>query len=252
MVEELIAKLEEQSVRILDECLHEIKSSAGPEVQKVPDEELRVSLYMLLLHVIEFLRKAAGATPAHTSDFRSVFLDGMRIVVDAIDNQSSFTAGHSMAVARHAGNLAARLGLSDREIADVEYAARIHNIGLINSSHRALTIARTLSDDELQQARNHCVVGAELLRPVEFLAAMVPMIRYHHTRYDGSGFPGGSGGEQLPLGARIIAISDAYQAMISPRPHRPAMTREQAIGEIDKGSGKQFDPRLVPLAHELG
>jgi HD-GYP domain-containing protein (c-di-GMP phosphodiesterase class II) len=74
-----------------------------------------------------------------------VFLEGMKIGVDAIDNQSSFTQGHSVAVARHAGMLAARMSLSDREISDVEYAARIHNIGLINSSHRALTLSRTLT-----------------------------------------------------------------------------------------------------------
>ncbi len=251
MVEELISKLEENSVKILDECLQEIKAAAGPEVQKVPDEELRVSLYMLLLQVIEFLRRATGAGPARVGDFRQVFIDGMKIVVDAIDNQSSFTAGHSAAVARHAGILAARMSLSDREISDVENAARIHNLGLINSSQRALTLSRTLNEDELQQARNHCVLGAEILRPIEFLAPMVPMVRYHHTRYDGSGYPGGTGGQNLPLGARIIAVADAYQAMISPRPHRPAMTREQALAEIDKGAGKQFDPKLAGLAHEI-
>jgi HD-GYP domain-containing protein (c-di-GMP phosphodiesterase class II) len=95
------------------------------------------------------------------------------------------------------------------------------------------------------------VLGAEILRPIEFLAPLVPMIRYHHTRYDGSGYPGGTGGQQLPLGARIIAVADAYQAMLSARPHRPAMTREQAIAEIDRGAGKQFDPKLAALAHEL-
>jgi HD-GYP domain-containing protein (c-di-GMP phosphodiesterase class II) len=142
------------------------------------------------------------------------------------------------------------LGLKDEEINDLEYAAWIHNIGLINQSQKLSLLPRALSQDELKAARNHTVVGAEMVRPIEFLSTMVPIIRYHHNRYDGGG-QAELQGDAIPLGARIIMLADAYQAMIEPRAYRPALERKEALNEIVKGSGSQFDPALVPLAHEL-
>ena len=89
------------------------------------------------------------------------------------------------------------------------------------------------------------------MRPVEFLADMVPMVRYHHAHWDGSGFPAGVEGEQIPLGARVIAVADAFEAMTSERPHRPAMSRDDALNEVMVQSKKQFDPKLVAIAHVM-
>jgi HD-GYP domain-containing protein (c-di-GMP phosphodiesterase class II) len=112
-------------------------------------------------------------------------------------------------------------------------------------------LPRTLTSDELKQARNHTAVGAEMIRPIEFLSNLVPVIRYHHHRFDGGNAPNEAKGEDIPLGARIIAIADAYQAMLEPRAYRPALPRNEALLELVRGSGTQFDPKLVPLAHEL-
>ena len=250
--DKIVKRLEDQSVQLMEETLSEIKETGSEHIKAVPEEELRVCLYMFVLKVLDFVREMAGlAPPSGPVDFKQLFLEAASIIVEAIDAQNTYTVNHSAKVARHAGFIAGRLGLSDEEIADIEYAARIHNIGLINTSQRLLNSPRRLTDQELSLARNHCVVGAEIIRPIEFLSNIVPMVRYHHTRYDGGGFPGGLKGENLPLGARIIALADAFQAMISERPYRPALSVEEALKEIDKEAGKQFDPKLVPIAHEL-
>jgi len=250
--DKIVKRLEDQSVKLMEETLSEIRATASEHIKGVPDEELRVCLYMFVLKVLDFVRGVAGMSPtAAPSDFKQVFLESGRLVMEAIDAQNSYTSAHSEKVARHSGMIAGRLGLTDQEIVDIEYAAHVHNIGMINTSQRLITSPRKLTDKELSAARNHCVVGAEILRPIEFLSKIVPMVRYHHTRFDGGGFPGGLKGDDLPLGARIISISDAYQAMISERPHRPAYSLDDALKEIDKEAGKQFDPKLVPIAHEL-
>lgn len=250
--ERLLKQLEDQSVRLMEETLAEIRETGSDHIKSLPEEDLRVCLYLFVLKVLDFIRKTSGMSEESTrSDFKQVFLDATRGIVEAIDAQSTYTVRHSERVAHHSGLIAGRLGLTDQEIWDIEYAAHIHNLGLINTSQRLIASPRKLTDQELSAARNHCVVGAEMLRPVEFLSNIVPMVRYHHTRYDGGGFPGGLKGDQLPLGARIIALADAYQAMISDRPHRPAYSVDEALREIDKEASKQFDPKLVPIAHEL-
>ena len=210
-----------------------------------------MALYTVLLKIIDALRIVASVPVEGKSDMKRLFLDHKRHMMEIIDGQSAYTTGHTMAVVRHAVQIASRLGLSDAEIDDIEYAAWIHNIGLINQSQKLANLPRALSQDELKQARNHTVVGADMIRPIEFLAHLVPIIRYHHHRYDGSNAPSDLRGDRLPLGARIIALADAYQAMLEPRAYRPAFTRDQALLEIDKGAGTQFDPKLVPIAHEL-
>jgi len=221
----------------------------------VPPDDLKACLYMAFLRVIDFLKEETGMTqprgaPPRT-DFKQTFLQGALVIVDGIDNASLYTRNHSRMVGKYAGQLAALARLSDDDIEQIEYAALIHNIGRINEEPALTDSKRRLSDKELVQARDHCLVAAEMLRPINFLTPIVPMVRHHHTRYDGTGYPGGVSGDDIPLGARIIAIADAYHAMRCDRPWRKALTREQALLEIDKNAGKQFDPKLTPLAHDL-
>jgi len=250
MSQDLIRYLENNSLSLLDDTLQDVRANSSAGLSAVSDEDLRVALYTALLKIIDALRSAA-LVPEGGIDVRQMYVEHSRQMMEIIDGQSAYTTGHTAAVVRHAVQIASRLNLSDAEIEDIEYAAWIHNLGLINQSQKLSALPRRLSSDELKQARNHTVVGAEMVRPIEFLAHLVPVIRYHHSRYDGANAPGEPSRERLPLGSRIIAIADAYQAMLEPRAYRPALTREQALLEIDKGAGTQFDPKLVPLAHEL-
>lgn len=253
MSQSLIGYLEDNSLAIMAEALSDARAHAGLSLRNVADDDLQVAFYTLLLKIIDTLREKSDEPVEATPDIRSVFLRHCRGIMEFIDGQSSYTAGHTAAVVRHAVQMASRLGLTDAEIDEIEYVSWIHNIGLINQSHRLSTLPRPLTQDEIAQARNHTVLGADIIRPIDFLSHLVPVVRYHHHSYDGGGkIPFTEPrGENLPLGARIICIADAYQAMLEPRAYRAALKRKEALLEIDKRSGTQFDPKLIPLAHEL-
>jgi HD-GYP domain-containing protein (c-di-GMP phosphodiesterase class II) len=240
----LISYLEDSSLSILADAAQDVRSNAGPTLAAVSEDDLQVALYTVLLKILDSLREKAEAPAEYTPDVRALYLRHAKALVGFIDSQSNYTAGHTEAVVRHVVRIASLLKMSDKQIDELEYAAWIHNIGLINQSQKLSLLPRALSQDELKAARNHTVVGAEMIRPIEFLSHMVPIVRYHHTRYDGGG-QSDLQGDAIPLGARIIMLADAYQAMLEPRAYRPALT------EIQKGSGTQFDPSLVPAASEL-
>ena len=235
MAQDIVRFLENNSLVLLEEALVDVRANSSPAVQALGDDDLKVALYTVMLKIVDAISNATSNGEGSSSNpgIRQLYLEQTRHLMEIIDGQSTYTTGHTAAVARHCELIASRLGLSDAEIEDIEYAAWIHNVGLINQSYRMASLPRALTTDELKQVRNHTVVGAEMIRPIEFLAHLVPVIRYHHNRYDGGGNPGEPRGERLPLGARIINIADAYQAMLEPRAYRDAFTREQEILEID-------------------
>jgi HD-GYP domain-containing protein (c-di-GMP phosphodiesterase class II) len=251
MAKTIAQKMEDRSMAILTETLQDVRSSGLPSLAQATDDDLRVALYIVFLKVLDMVRGADAGGDGRERDVRALFLEHTKELMDFIDGQSSYTVGHTQAVARHVNHLASRLDLDDSRVEEMEYAAWIHNIGLINQSHKLSTLPRALSEDEMKAARNHAVVGAEIIRPIEFLSHLVPTVLYHHHRFDGGQSGGGPRGHDLPLGSRIISLADAYQAMREPRAYRPALSRRQALDEIIKGSGAQFDPDLVPLVHEL-
>ena len=247
----LIRLLEDNSLPILTEAMADVRAHGAPSLARISDDDLQVALYTVMLKIIDTLREKAAMPVEVKADTRTIFVGAVRDMMDYIDGQSAYTAGHTRNVVRHVVQMAARMGLEDAEIDDLEIAAWVHNIGLINQNQKLATLPRSLTESELKNARNHVVVGAEMLRPIEFMAHLVPIVRYHHNRFDGHGTASFQG-EEIPLGSRLINLADAYQAMLEPRAYRPALTRGQALLEIDKASGTQFDPQLVPLAHELG
>ncbi len=250
----LIRHLEDNSLPLLQDVLNDVRATGGASLRYVSESDLQLALYTVLLKVVDVLRDKAGVSDEDQPrpDVRAIYLRSICDMMDFIDGQSTYTSGHTQAVVRHVGKMGGMMGLSDAHIDELECAAWIHNIGLINQSQKLAALPRPLTQDELRNARNHTTVGAEMIRPVEFLAHLVPVVRYHHTRFDGQGTPGEPRGEELPLGARLINLADAYQAMLEARAYRPALSRNDALLEIDKGAGGQFDPKLVPLAHDLG
>ncbi|MFA4029121.1 MAG: hypothetical protein GDYSWBUE_001753 [Candidatus Fervidibacterota bacterium] len=253
VIRRLIRRLEDSSYDLLESWLAEVRAS-NPDVTFLHSEEVKPLLYSLILHIIRFLGEAEGVSVLGTgklADLKQVFYEAASLIVEAIEAQTEYMIGHCKRVRQSAGKVAAMIGLPDAQVEEIEYAAGIHNIGLINDAQRLYLEPRRLTEEELRRVRNHCVVGAEMIRPIEFLGRIVPMILYHHTHYDGSGYPGGVSGEQIPIGARIIHICDALHAMISPRPYRPAMSLREALAEIDKGAGKQFDPQLIAPIHAV-
>jgi diguanylate cyclase (GGDEF)-like protein len=165
----------------------------------------------------------------------------------AAESRELQSAGHGDLVARYTEVVARALGLSSEETADVVYAARVHDVGKIFVTERVLNKPGPLGEDEFQQVKMHAHVGAEIVGTIPHSQMMREAIEHHHQRFDGSGYPDGLRGEQIPLWARIIALTDAYANMVTEQSFAAARTPEQALEELSKMSGTRFDGMLVRL-----
>lgn len=169
----------------------------------------------------------------------------MIAMADAIDARDSYTAEHSHRVAGLAKRLAEVYGMKDNEIERVEIAARVHDIGKIGIGNESLHKGGPLNDEEWEMMRQHPVIGEQLLSPYRQFRHEAAIVRSHHERWDGKGYPDRIRAHQIPVGARIIAVADTFDAMTSSRPYRPALSRDFAIEEIRKNAITQFDPQVV-------
>jgi putative nucleotidyltransferase with HDIG domain len=169
-------------------------------------------------------------------------LEALGAVIDAYD---VYTYGHSAQVAVYAGALAEKLDLPKEEQALVVKAALIHDVGKIGIMDNIIGKQGPLTEEEKNIMKQHPVIGADIVRRMDGLQALVPLVRHHHERWDGGGYPAGLAEEEIPLGARVIALADALDAMSSDRPYRALLKASEIKTEIRINSGKQFDPRVV-------
>jgi hypothetical protein len=167
-------------------------------------------------------------------------------LVDALEVRDAYTHNHSIRVTQYVrailGEMPQIPTATRQLIAD---AARVHDIGKMGVRDTALLKPGKLSDEEYEEIKRHAAIGAELIGNLAMYRRSVPIVRHHHERWDGKGYPDGIGGEAIPFGARIIAVADSFDAMTSDRPYRRAMTYEAALAEIRRNCGIQFDPLVV-------
>jgi len=174
--------------------------------------------------------------------------DSLGIIVAlaiAIDAKDPYTRGHSVRVARYAAATAEELGLEPQEIENILYAGLLHDIGKIGVSELILHKPAVLNVAEWEAIRTHPITGAKILEPIPSLRKVTTMVRHHHEHYDGTGYPQGIRGEKIPLGARILAVTDAFEAMTSHRLYRRIMYPAQATAILKEGMGKQWDAEVV-------
>ena len=176
---------------------------------------------------------------------RKVYLDTIRALAAAIDAKDPYTKGHSERVAEMSVALAQELNLSDRDTENIEYTALLHDIGKIGISDSILGKKGSLTSQEFDKIKEHTIMGANIIEPVDFLKNSYWAIYHHHERYNGEGYPDGLKGEGIPILARIIAVADAYDAMGSDRPYRKKLNKDKILQELKDQSGKQFDPEVV-------
>jgi HD-GYP domain-containing protein (c-di-GMP phosphodiesterase class II) len=172
-------------------------------------------------------------------------------LANALEARDASLSGHSTKVLQHSLNIGQKLGLSTRELDDIRNAAMLHDIGKIGIRDAILLKPGKLDDSEWRILRTHPEVGGRIISPVRHLARCVPLILHHHERWDGTGYPSGLAGVEIPLGARIIAVADAYDAMCSHRAYRNALGHEFAINELKRVAGSQLDPDLVAVFLEV-
>jgi putative nucleotidyltransferase with HDIG domain len=165
-----------------------------------------------------------------------------------VDAKDHYTYGHSEKVAKYATEIAQELGYSRDNLESVRVAALLHDIGKIGVPDHVLSKPGPLSNKEWEIMRRHPDLGAAILKHIDAFKDCLGGVLHHHERYDGSGYPAGLKGDNIPLNARILAVADAYDAMTSERPYRCGkMTREQALSELRRCAGKQFDPIVVEV-----
>jgi HD-GYP domain-containing protein (c-di-GMP phosphodiesterase class II) len=166
-------------------------------------------------------------------------------LADIVDMRDHYTYEHSRRVAELARATAKRLGLRDEAVELVTMAGRVHDVGKIGIKSSVLMKPGKLTDAEWQEMRSHPVVGARLITNFPQFALGRELVLHHHERYDGKGYPGKLAGERIPLGARILAVADAWDAMTSHRAYRRALDLAHVRAEMERGSGTQFDPDVV-------
>jgi len=179
------------------------------------------------------------------SSLQDAYLATVRSLAAAVDAKDSYTRGHSDTVAQFSMMIAERLGLSAEQRTALEMAAYLHDIGKIGIREDILLKPGRLDEAEYLQMKHHPLIGANILRPVAFPWPIAPVVRHHHEHFDGSGYPAGLRGEEIPLLARILTAADAYEAMISDRPYRTGRPPEDAVAELLACRGSHFDPRIV-------
>lgn len=176
-----------------------------------------------------------------------LFMQIVMTLSDAIDAKDTYTNGHSTRVAEYSREIARRAGLSKKEQEDIYMIGLLHDVGKIGVPDAIINKTARLTDAEFAVIKKHPSRGAEILGNISEFPQLAVGARWHHERYDGRGYPDGISGEAIPLEARIIAVADAYDAMSSTRSYRASLPQAVIHGELEKGAGTQFDPKLAAI-----
>jgi len=168
----------------------------------------------------------------------------LEALVNALEAKDPYMRGHSARVADMSATIAAQLGLPDDEVEHVRVAGRLHDVGKIGTREAVLNKEGPLTPEEFEHVQQHVIIGSQILAPLPHLEHIIPMVRSHHERWDGTGYPDGVRGEQIPLGARIIGVAEVYDALCTARPYQNKLTPEEAIERIADLVGTVVDPRV--------
>ena len=181
----------------------------------------------------------------HKEQYLKMTNESLETVAATIDAKNLYLKGHSKRVAEYSREIAGRMGMSEDDCQTVYFAGLLHDIGKIGIPNRILDKQQKLTDEEYDVIKRHCSLGSEILKSMSAVPELAQVARWHHERYDGSGYPDGLKGEEIPIFARIISVCDAYDAMSSERSYRKPLLREEIIGQLVKYRGIQFDPKVV-------
>jgi len=178
-------------------------------------------------------------------EVKSSYESSVRALVQAIEEKDPYTRGHSERVAAIAERVARQLDLPEREVAYLRFGSILHDVGKIGIPEAIVRSRKRLTEAEFKIIKKHPLKGVEILQPISFIRNHMHLIRNHHERWDGKGYPDNLAGDAIPLGAQIVAIADAYDAMTTSRPYREGLPARQAAQEIRRNSGTQFSPKVA-------
>ncbi len=180
-------------------------------------------------------------------ELQQMFEGTIQSLVSALDAKDAYTCGHSNRVSELTVELASRLGYDEEGISRVRMGGILHDIGKIGIDDAVLRKPGRLTDEEFDQIKQHPVLGYEILKGIRQFRKILPSVRHHHESWDGSGYPDGLAGDEIPRDAQIMAVADAFDAMTSDRPYRPGMPLEKVISIFEGGSGSQWAADVVDV-----
>lgn len=171
----------------------------------------------------------------------------MTVLAQTVEEKDQYTSGHVQRLERYSVWLAVAMGLSAQEVRAARYGGILHDIGKIGVGEAILRKPGPLTNEEAAEMRKHPEIGARIVAPLRLGGVVAPIVRHHHERWDGGGYPDSLAGKAIPLGARIVAVVDAYDAMTTDRPYRRGVPREVALERLRAAATSQLDPALVEV-----
>ena len=181
----------------------------------------------------------------HMVQLQQSYETSLTVLANAIEVRDQYTRGHVERVTSYAMLLAKQLGWQENQLEQLRFGAILHDIGKVHIPEEILRKQDPLDDEEWAEIHNHPSTGAEMIKDIPYLIPAIPVVRYHHECWDGTGYPYGLVGDKIPLSARIVSVADGFDAMTTSRPYHRALSIEEAYNEIMKKSGTQFDPAVV-------
>jgi hypothetical protein len=200
----------------------------------------------LVLTAADYVGAALRAAGLY-AELEASYMGAAEALAAALEAKDNYTADHARSIADLAVEVGRRLGLDERRLRDLRYGAIFHDIGKIAVPDAILNKPGPLTDEEFRIVQRHPITGDQILAPIPFLAEARRIVRHDHERWDGAGYPDGLAGEEIPLGARIVFVVDAYHAMVSDRPYRRGLAEAVARAELRAHAGAQFDPQVVEV-----
>ena len=207
----------------------------------------RIALGFLLLFMVLFgiIFEASRKLQNQSTQLENMFIRLVATMTNALEAKSPWTKGHSKRTEQYAEKIGYEMGLNNIEIKSIVLAGLLHDIGKIGTYDYLLEKVEKITTDEFEIIKKHPIEGVKILQEIKELKNIFPIIKHHHERYDGKGYPDGIKGDEIPLAARIICVADSYDAMTAERPYRKAMSKKNALEELRRNSGTQFDPHVV-------
>lgn len=193
------------------------------------------------------IRKINKELQESKEQLEKAYLETVQTLRYAVEAKDSYTRGHSDRVSEYSVLIGEKMGLSEEDLRVLRIGGLFHDIGKIGIPDRILLKEAKLTDEEYAEIKKHPTIGAHILEDAEAFKDMVPIVKYHHERFDGRGYPEGLKGEEIPLFARIAAVADTFDAMTSKRSYRNALALDIVIGEIERCKGSQFDPQIADI-----